>query len=99
MCEGKDGEPVTRLFVVRHGVTAWNAEGRWQGHTDVSLTDEGIAQAHGVARRLAKERVDAVWSSDLSRARMTAEIIAEHHRLPVATTPALREQRLGDWEG
>lgn len=88
-----------RLLLVRHGLTAWNHQGRMQGHTDVPLSEEGIAQAQRLAARLAREEIEAVWSSDMLRARMTAEIIAELHALPVIISPLLREQHLGDWEG
>jgi broad specificity phosphatase PhoE len=70
-----------------------------QGHADVPLSDEGIEQAHRLAARLAGERVDAVWSSDLSRARTTAGIIAAPHGVEVTATPQLRETMLGEWEG
>jgi broad specificity phosphatase PhoE len=88
-----------RLLLVRHGTTVWNAEGRLQGHTDVPLSAEGVEQARLIAERLRDEKVEAVWTSDLSRARSTAEAIAEVHGLPVHATPALRETMLGVWEG
>lgn len=87
------------LYLVRHGVTAWNREGRFQGHTDVPLSEAGIEQACRLADRLAHVPVDAVWSSDMARARETAEIIAARHGLDVTVTPLLRETMLGDWEG
>jgi len=70
-----------------------------QGHTDVPLSEEGLEQARRLAARLAEETIDAVWSSDLARARLTAEAIALPHGLSVRTTPLLREQQLGVWEG
>lgn len=88
-----------RLFIVRHGITVWNSQSRMQGHTDVPLCEEGIRQARALAQRLAGIRLDAVWSSDLQRARVTAELIAEPHGLPVRVTDRLREQMLGEWEG
>lgn len=88
-----------QLYVVRHGITVWNQEGRVQGHTDVPLSAEGVEQAKRLAARLANEQIDAVWSSDLARARATAEEIAAIHSLPVQTTAALRENGLGEWEG
>jgi broad specificity phosphatase PhoE len=84
---------------VRHGATVWNAEGRLQGHTDVPLSSEGVKQARRIADRLKAEKIEAVWTSDLARARATADAIAEHHGLVVNATPALRETMLGDWEG
>lgn len=88
-----------RLYLVRHGVTAWNREARMQGHADIPLAEEGVEQARRLSTRLARERIDAVWSSDLARARRTAEAIAAPHGLAVVTTALLREQSLGAWEG
>ena len=67
----------TDVIVVRHGQTQWNTERRFQGHHDSPLTQKGISQAEALARRLAKERLSALYSSDLGRARQTAELIAE----------------------
>jgi len=88
-----------RFLMVRHGETAWNAEGRIQGHVDVDLTENGIAQARLAAQRLKAERIDVVYASDLRRASVTGEIIAEPHGLEVITTPLLREAFLGEWQG
>lgn len=88
-----------RIYLVRHGVTTWNQEGRWQGQTDTPLAPEGEAQAERVADRLASEKIQAVLSSDLSRARRTAEAIARRHGLEVETTERLRETGFGAWEG
>jgi alpha-ribazole phosphatase len=90
---------VLRIYLVRHGVTVWNREGRWQGHTDVPLSAEGVEQAKLVAERLSGEKIDAVWSSDLQRALHTAEAIASRHDLEVIQTDRLRETMLGEWEG
>ena len=86
---------------MRHGITAWNREQRMQGHTDVDLDSEGHIQASKLAERLFKldNGVQAVYSSDLSRARMTAEAIAAPFGLSVRSTPLLREIMLGHWEG
>ena len=88
-----------KLYLARHGVTQWNSEGRLQGQTDTPLAPEGRDQARCLAHRLASEPVEAVYTSDLSRARETAEIIAEPHRLSVVVTPVLREAGFGLWEG
>jgi broad specificity phosphatase PhoE len=90
---------VLKIYLVRHGATIWNAEHRIQGHTDVPLNETGLEQSRRIAQRLKDQKIDAVWSSDLTRARVTAEILAEPHGLTVNTTPLLRERRFGDWEG
>ncbi|MBP2662381.1 MAG: pspA 1 [Firmicutes bacterium] len=90
---------MTRLIVVRHGQTLWNLERKYQGHSDIALTDKGIKQAEAVAARLAEEKIDAVYASDLSRAFKTAACIADKHGLTVHVVPALREIKFGDWEG
>lgn len=88
-----------RLFLVRHGVTEWNQVLRFQGHTDIPLSPQGREQAGALGRRLAGEKIAAVYASDLLRARETAEIIAAYHGLAVITDPALREINFGVWEG
>lgn len=88
-----------RIIFVRHGETDWNVEGRFQGQTDIPLNTKGWEQAERVAQRLAVEPLSAIFSSDLSRAAVTAEAIARHHSLPVRLMPDLREGAFGDWEG
>jgi broad specificity phosphatase PhoE len=90
---------MTTLLLVRHGETDWNAEGRLQGHTDRPLNDYGRRQARALADRLVGDDIVAVYSSDLSRAHETAEIIGERLGLPVVTDPDLRERNWGNWEG
>jgi probable phosphoglycerate mutase len=90
---------VSEILLVRHGETEWNRLHRWQGHADVPLNDTGRAQALELARRLAGERVDAVYSSDSSRASETAAAIAAEHGLPVHVDPDLREFDVGGREG
>lgn len=90
---------MTKVILVRHGQTLWNHEMKYQGHTDIALTEEGIHQAELVAERLADEPLAAVYASDLSRAFVTAEHIAGKHGLTVVSIPALREICFGDWEG
>jgi broad specificity phosphatase PhoE len=90
---------VTNLLLVRHGETDWNADGRLQGQTDRPLSDFGRAQARRLADELAEETLDAIYSSDLARARETAEIVGERLGLPVSLDPGLREKDWGTWEG
>ena len=66
-------EHATRILAIRHGETAWNTESRIQGHTDIPLNDTGLWQAERVAHALRGESLQAVYSSDLQRARTTAE--------------------------
>ena len=88
-----------RIIFVRHGQTTFNLESRYQGHTDAKLSKLGIEQARAVAKRLRSEKVEAVYSSDLSRAVDTAKEIAAFHDICVNTDPRLRECKFGDWEG
>jgi broad specificity phosphatase PhoE len=90
---------VTTLLLVRHGETDWNAEGRLQGHTDRPLNDHGRSQAKDLAERLAGEGADAIYTSDLVRAKETAEIVGERLGLTVVVDPDLREKDWGTWEG
>jgi len=88
-----------RLLLWRHGRTAWNAEGRIQGQADVPLDAVGVRQAAEAAPLLAAERPDAILSSDLSRARATADALAAVTGLPVQVDSRLRESAFGDWQG
>ena len=88
---------MTTLILVRHGETDWNAQQRWQGHSDTALNDAGREQARRLAAEL--ERVDALYSSDLARARETAEILAGTIGLEVRFDRRLRERGFGAWEG
>jgi broad specificity phosphatase PhoE len=88
-----------RLFAIRHGETAWSRERRFSGIRDIPLTERGQRQADALARALTDERVAAVYTSPLERARVCAEIVARPHRLSVRIEPALREMAFGEWEG
>ena len=90
---------MVKVVFIRHGQTAWNVSGRYQGQSDVALSKEGIAQAEKLAKHFPVAAVDAVYSSDLMRARVTAEKVAEKFGLLVQTEPAFRELNFGDWEG
>ncbi|CAM8996107.1 unnamed protein product [Rhodiola kirilowii] len=91
----------TEFIVIRHGETEWNADGRIQGHLDVALNDTGRQQAVLVAERLAKgPEISAIYSSDLKRASVTAETIANCcGGIEVIKDPELRERNLGDLQG
>lgn len=89
----------TRIIAVRHGETAWNVDTRLQGHLDIELNDKGLWQANRVAEALAHEPIAAVYSSDLARARQTAQAIAQRHALTVHPEPRLRERAFGQFEG
>lgn len=90
---------MTRLIVLRHGETTWNANTRIQGHTDIPLNDNGIWQAQRLGAALADEPLDAIYSSDLQRAWATAQAVAARHDLPVIAEPLLRERGFGVLEG
>ncbi len=89
----------TRLLLVRHGETGWNALRRIQGQTDIDLNEVGERQARAVARRLAAEPVAAIHSSDLVRAWRTAEAIGEAVGMAVTPDAALRERHWGRFQG
>jgi broad specificity phosphatase PhoE len=91
----------TRFTLIRHGETDWNVSGRWQGQAPVPLNDLGHRQARVTAAYLASNgtRFDAVYSSDLSRAAVTAQYIVERLGGVVVPDRRLREIDLGDWQG
>ena len=88
-----------QLFIVRHGETVWNREGRIQGHTDVALSDRGIEQATRLANRLSSVPLHAAYASDLCRASATASLILQGRQVPMHPTPRLREYHKGAFEG
>jgi alpha-ribazole phosphatase len=90
---------LSRLLLVRHGNTKGNSAERFWGQTDVELSAEGTWQAECLAGRLAAEKIDAIYASQLSRASATAEIIASGHSLQVETCPELLEINFGKVEG
>ncbi|MEX2464313.1 MAG: histidine phosphatase family protein, partial [Gaiellaceae bacterium] len=90
---------MTTILLARHGESDWNAEKRWQGHADRPLTERGRRQARALAERLAEIELDVVYSSDLRRARETAEAVAGAKGLEVRALPDLREVDVGSWSG
>lgn len=87
------------IYLIRHGETDWNAKRIVQGQTDNSLNKTGELQAKELAKRLKNIHFDVVFSSDLLRAKRTAEIIAQEKKLAVQTTKLLRERSFGKFEG
>ena len=88
-----------RLILWRHGQTSWNVERRFQGSTDVDLTEVGVSQARRAARLLAGLKPDAIIASDLMRAARTAAELAVLTGLEVTHDEALRETYAGVWQG
>ena len=90
---------MTTILLARHGESDWNHAKRWQGHADRPLTERGRQQAYELAARLEETELDAVYTSDLRRARETGEVVAAVHGLSVRELPALREVDVGSWSG
>lgn len=88
-----------RIFLIRHGETQWNKDSRIQGHSDVPLSRKGIEQAKLLSKRLEQQNFAAFFSSNLSRARETADIIAKPHDKAVQVLQDLQELNFGQWEG
>lgn len=87
------------IYIVRHGESEWNAKGLIQGQSDSRLTQEGEKQALQLAKELKRIKFDALFSSNLKRAKRTAEIIALEHSLTIETTRALVERNFGKLDG
>jgi 2,3-bisphosphoglycerate-dependent phosphoglycerate mutase len=90
---------MVRLLLIRHAATAWTAQGRFQGQTDIPLSAHGRRQATALAQRLKAETLHLLYASDLQRAWGTARAIAAPHALRVHVEPRLREMAFGRWEG
>jgi broad specificity phosphatase PhoE len=90
---------VARLLLVRHGVTDHNTNHRFAGYTDIELSDTGREQAGKLGERLAGEKIDAVFSSDLKRALATAQAVVNGHDVEIKQYPELREMNYGAAEG
>lgn len=88
-----------RFFIIRHGETPWNVQGRFQGRNDIPLNERGLEQARAAAKALKGVSFDALWSSPLSRALETARAVAQNRSQEVRTHPGLLEISHGLWEG
>jgi len=88
-----------KITTIRHGETDWNRERRPQGSCDIELNEAGILQANKLAVRLANEPCDIIFTSDLRRAKKTAEIINTRHGVELIESPLLRESSFGEFEG
>ena len=89
---------MARLFLVRHGITEYNSSRKFLGHTNVELSAEGFRQVKKLHDRLAKERIDAIYSSDLKRAMSSAEVISAGHEVEIVSCSELREINYGETE-
>lgn len=91
--------PTCRIYLLRHGEVANAGVVAFNGHHDIELSANGKEQFAHIAEALKEFPIRAVYSSDLSRTRQCAEIIAESHGLPIVPCPELRELSFGEWEG
>jgi len=87
------------LYLLRHGQTDWNIKGRVQGWTDTLINDTGVEQARLAAQKLKRYDIETIYSSDLKRAKKTADIVSGYLDLPVHYTKRLREINFGKAEG
>lgn len=90
---------MTKLILVRHGETRWNAQQKMQGRTDIPLSLKGKLQARRLKKRFQDQEIDAIYSSQLMRAFMTAQEVAKEHPLKVIKDARLNEVSYGIWEG
>lgn len=90
---------MSRLLLVRHGITEFNSTRRFAGYSDVEMSAVGYRQVERLRDRLADEKIDAVYSSDLKRALVTAEVISLGRKVDIVTCPELREVNYGNAEG
>lgn len=98
VCLGRERKRL-RLILIRHGQSIANVKGIWQGQLEFPLSTQGLQEAKRIGEWLAEEEIDLIYSSDLGRAKHTAEEIARHHQLEVLTTKLLREMNLGRFQG
>jgi alpha-ribazole phosphatase len=91
--------PRTRIYLIRHGEVAGAGVPRYNGHSDVALSERGEQQYHLIKERFADARITACYTSDLSRCRRGGEILGQHLGVEPIADPALRELNIGIWEG
>ena len=87
------------IYFLRHGQTDWNLLGKMQGHADIPLNETGMKQAQKTAEKFKDIKMDAIYSSPLTRAMETARIINQNWGLPIQTDERLQERNFGDYEG
>lgn len=92
-------QTTTTFYLVRHGETQWNKEGRLQGQKNSDLTSQGVAMVETLARTMQSLPVAAIYSSDLGRALQTAQILAKAHHLTVIESKEIRERTFGEYDG
>lgn len=97
--DSRPGARGTTIVLVRHAVTNWNSDGRWQGLADLSLNERGRQQAQALAEQLDAIPLSAIYASDLRRGYETALAVAERRGLDVKPVPELREVDVGSWTG
>ncbi|MBR1397584.1 MAG: histidine phosphatase family protein [Selenomonadaceae bacterium] len=88
-----------KIMLVRHGVTEWNNKGRFQGQSNIHLAPDGVHQARLLTAHFPFDIVDAIYCSDLNRAKTTAEVIASRFNLDIIPLVEFREMNFGEWEG
>jgi len=88
-----------KIYLTRHGESKWNVLKKVQGQQNIDLTQKGIKQAEKLAKRLNNQEIDAIYSSDLSRAYETAKIVRAENKINIVKLKELREIKFGPWEG
>jgi broad specificity phosphatase PhoE len=99
MDKKEEAFPMTFVYLVRHGETAWNKEEIFRGRTDIPLNENGLRQAELVGEYLKESNIDAVYSSPLARARETAGKVAQVFNLKVLPLEGINDMSFGKWEG
>lgn len=95
----KKGENSVNIYLIRHGETDWNNEGKYQGRRNINLNEKGVNQAHKIGKKLKDYNIDHIYSSTLKRAHTTSEIINTYVNRNITTSEDLVEINVGKWEG